>query len=158
MTTTPPPPSNGGNTAADLELGLNHCWDWFALHASQRVQMVNFFVLAMAFITAAFVACVVGQRGEVAAGVALLGLIVPTAFWRLEVRTRELVRIGRTAVIEYERKLAELVEVDSLRMAEKAEESVRHTNSYGTLITRFYSGVGAIYFAGFVYAVVLASR
>jgi len=31
-----------------------HAWNWFALHATQRLQAFNFFVVATAFLIAAY--------------------------------------------------------------------------------------------------------
>jgi hypothetical protein len=31
-----------------------HAWNWFALHATQRMQAFNFFVVATAFLIAAY--------------------------------------------------------------------------------------------------------
>ena len=32
-----------------------YAWNWFALHAGQRLQLVNFWVVAVAFLATAFV-------------------------------------------------------------------------------------------------------
>src|SRR5690242_12856445 len=79
------------------EAALGHAWDWFALHAKQRMQCVHFFLLAMAFLVAAFVTAVKDHH-VVAVGIALLGLAVTDWFRRLEIRTKELVKAGEDAM------------------------------------------------------------
>jgi hypothetical protein len=31
-----------------------HAWSWFSMHAQQRMQTLNFFLIAMAFLAAAY--------------------------------------------------------------------------------------------------------
>ena len=45
--TTPPDPVEIAKQARE------HAWNWFALHATQRMQAFNFFVVATAFLIAA---------------------------------------------------------------------------------------------------------
>ena len=53
-----------------LEQSIKHAWDWFALHANQRMQGVNFFLLAAAFLTGAYVNATQYGKLSVAIGVA----------------------------------------------------------------------------------------
>jgi hypothetical protein len=46
--TTPPDPVEIAKQARE------HAWNWFALHATQRMQAFNFFVVATAFLIAAY--------------------------------------------------------------------------------------------------------
>src|SRR5882757_915360 len=39
-----------------FDRGLDHAWQWFTLHATQRMQAVNFFLVATAFLSTAYVA------------------------------------------------------------------------------------------------------
>ncbi|MDO0978136.1 hypothetical protein [Mycolicibacterium frederiksbergense] len=140
-----------------LELSLGHAWDWFSLHAAQRMQMINFYVLSIAFVTAAYVASIANNRPEVAVGTAIICLVFSAIFWRLEVRTRELVRIARNALFKVQGELAALTGFDTINMAVAAETSVSNTGSYATLITRLYAAVGAVYLIGGIYAIVLSA-
>ena len=57
--------------SADAEqAALEHAWQWFALHARQRMQCVNFFLVAVAFLAAAFVT---GLKDDYYAVAALVG-------------------------------------------------------------------------------------
>lgn len=141
-----------------LELAIEHCWNWFSAHAAQRMQLVNFYVLAIAFVTAAYVASIVNSRFEIAAGVSVLSLIASFVFWRLEVRTRHLVRIGRSALQDAENRLATQSGLPSLVLADESEQSVKQTGSYAVYITSLYAAVGVVYALGGIYATVLASK
>lgn len=76
-----------------------YAWGYFALHADQRMKLFNFFLILSGLILAAFPAV----RGMAAGAkvVALLPLLlVLTAFifWRLEKRTRRLVKNAEDAL------------------------------------------------------------
>ena len=76
-----------------------YAWGYFALHADQRMKLFNFFLILSGLILSAFPAV----RG-MAAGVKVVALLplllVLTAFifWRLEERTRRLVKNGEDAL------------------------------------------------------------
>lgn len=76
-----------------------YAWGYFALHADQRMKLFNFFLILSGLVLGAFPAV----RGMAAGAkvVALLPLLlVLTAFifWRLEERTRRLVKNGEDAL------------------------------------------------------------
>lgn len=76
-----------------------YAWGYFALHADQRMKLFNFFLILSGLILAAFPA--VRGMAAGAKAVALLPLLlVLTAFifWRLEKRTRRLVKNGEDAL------------------------------------------------------------
>jgi hypothetical protein len=76
-----------------------YAWGYFALHAEQRMKLFNFFLILSGLILGAFPA--VRGMAAGAKAVALLPLLlVLTAFifWRLEERTRRLVKNGEDAL------------------------------------------------------------
>ena len=58
-----------------LDKGLDHAWEWFSLHARHRMQAVNFFLVAVAFLSAAYVSALRFTHPLVAAGVSVLGVL-----------------------------------------------------------------------------------
>jgi hypothetical protein len=42
------------DTDATGKVALDHAWNWFNLHAGQRMQTFNFFLIATAFLIAAY--------------------------------------------------------------------------------------------------------
>ena len=67
---------------------LSHAWNWFSLHAAQRMQCFNFFLIATAFMTAAYATLFVSRQYWVAFAIATLGFLFSVCFHRLEVRTK----------------------------------------------------------------------
>jgi hypothetical protein len=107
-----------------LEIAREYAWSWFALHASQRMQHLNHFLIAAAFLFAAYGTAL--PHNEVAAiGVALVGFLTCLAFHRLELRTRELVKLGEDALRCVEDVLAGRVGIPELRLTARAEKPER---------------------------------
>ena len=79
---------------AVIEKALEHAWNWFSLHAAHRMQSVNFFLVAVAFLSAAFVTALQIPNHFIAGAVAALGVFVSTFFNRLELRIQELIHAG----------------------------------------------------------------
>jgi hypothetical protein len=76
-----------------------YAWGYFALHADQRMKLFNFFLILSGLILGAFPA-IRGMAPGVRA-VALLPLLLAVTafiFWRLEERTRKLVKNGEDAL------------------------------------------------------------
>ena len=105
-----------------LEEVREYAWNWFALHANQRMQTFNYFLIAMAFIATAY-GTVISRAPEVAAGVATIGLVLSIAFHQLDERNRDLVKIGEAALKHVEEKLYEDTEWTEVRLVRKADES-----------------------------------
>lgn len=75
-----------------------YAWNWFALHSGQRMQLVNFWLVAVAFLGAAFVQARTGNLRPVAAGVCAIGAVASVAFAMLDARTRQLVQVAEAAL------------------------------------------------------------
>ena len=63
-----------------------HAWNWFALHATQRMQAFNFFVVATAFLIAAY-ASILEKHPGAAAVLAAVGAWLTLWFNRLDARS-----------------------------------------------------------------------
>lgn len=87
------------NADADTQA---YAWNWFALHSSQRMQLVNFWLVAIAFLGAAFVQARTSNLMPVAVGVCVAGATASIAFMLLDARTRSLVRVAEQALAHME--------------------------------------------------------
>src|ERR1700722_6941589 len=88
-------------TVTDPEVRA-YAWNWFALHSGQRLQLVNFWLVAIAFLAAAFVQSEINHLTPVAAGLALIGTLSSISFQRLDVRTRQLTVTAEEALRAFE--------------------------------------------------------
>ena len=77
-----------------LRLKLDYAWRWFALHAKQRVTMFNYFLVASGILANAYGLLLREELWGVAIGVAGIGSIVGLVSLGLDVRNRQLVKLG----------------------------------------------------------------
>ena len=65
--------TNGQNRFPEAQkASLDYAWKWFSLHAAHRMQAVNFFLVATAFLFAAFTTASKEDKHVLAIGVAIL--------------------------------------------------------------------------------------
>ena len=110
---------------AQTELALlkelrEHAWNWFSMHAQQRMQTLNFFLIAMAFLGSAYGTSIAKTPG-VAGGVAVTGLVLSVIFNRLDHRNRELVKLGESALQTVEQRYQDLTSREEVQLVKRAE-------------------------------------
>lgn len=79
-----------------------YLWDYFELHANQRMSVFKFFVTLGVFVTATLVAAVVQGHHMVGVGLGLLLMCISAAFWKLDERTRYLITNSENALKDIE--------------------------------------------------------
>lgn len=122
-----------------------HAWNWFSLHASQRMQCVNYFLVAAAFSAAAYASLLEKHPGP-GAFVALAGAWVGFWFHRLDLRTRQLVRAGESVLKVVQERLARRTDIESIRIIERVEDPTCGASSY-TLVIGFVQWTAILGFA-----------
>jgi hypothetical protein len=87
----------------------NHIWNYFSLHAQQRISVFQYFVtIETALFGGAFFA-VQNSSTQGMRPLALVGVfitILAFVFWKIDQRTRELIKNAENALIEVEAYLA----------------------------------------------------
>lgn len=135
-----------------MEQAVRHAWDWFALHAGQRMQGVNFFLIAAAFLSAGYVSATQYAHPVVAIGVAALGVLFSVVFYAFEVRIRELIKTGEKALAQAQRKLAKMTGLEEFEICRLVEKPRYAITSYHQVIRGLYFLTGATFFVGGLYA------
>lgn len=136
---------------AILKQTHDHAWQWFVLHANQRMQTVNFFLISSAFLFAAFGALL--EKFPLAAfSIACLGAWVTLWFSRLDTRTKELISAGEMALKAYERHLAERSGIDEIQIIEHVEKPAAGVSSYRMVFKVIEGSVGAVFLVGALFA------
>jgi hypothetical protein len=130
-----------------FRIGLDHAWAWFQLHAGQRMQLVNFWLVASAFLASALVTAASRSHYALSLILGLSGLVATVCFHRLEHRTRRLVHVGEGAIRHLQRTMAEATGIDELEMVLAADHHSRILGGYGQII-RVLHAAGALAFAG----------
>jgi hypothetical protein len=133
-----------------------HAWAWFSLHAAQRMQAFNFFLVATAFLIAGY-ASLVEKHRSAAIAVALLGAWLTFWFTRLDGRSRQLVKAGERALAVIEAQLAATTGIEDLRIVEAVEQPDPGTSSYRRVIKVIQWTLFGVFLLGAGYAT-LAER
>jgi hypothetical protein len=131
-----------------------HAWQWFSLHAAQRMQAFNFFLVAIAFLAAAY-ANLLDKSPEVAVVVALLAAWIAFWFQRLDARSRQLVEAGEQALIRCQAQLADRASIPALNLVTSVENPVAGASRYTLVIKVIQWTVFAVFLAGAAYAAIV---
>lgn len=124
-----------GTTSEEMARAQDHAWSWFSLHSTQRLNMFNYWLVATAFLTTAYVAASNGRpSSSIGLVVALAGAFTSFSFHRLDRRSRKLVAIAEKPLRELEEILAKSTGVGSLRMIDAAATSAHWYTRYGQVI------------------------
>jgi len=132
-----------------------YAWNWFVLHSGQRLQMVNFWLVSVAFLAAAFVQARASHLNAVALGVAITGMVASLSFLRLDVRTRQLVRVAENALRSLEEKRTAGGLDQTFELVKRSHEG-RHSflDSYRVIIQSLQLLVAFMFFFAAIYSIV----
>jgi hypothetical protein len=142
------------NEIALLQTAIEHSQSWLALHANQRQNLLNFFLIAIAFLFNAYVGAVNTHRNLVAAVIGLLGAAISVGFTAMDLRNRDLTRAGEDAVKDLENLLAHRLGKSSLRIIEHIDTPRHSWLSHGKIIRTIHIIVGIVFAAATIYAFV----
>jgi hypothetical protein len=133
----------------------SYTWNWFALHSGQRMQLVNFWLVAIAFLAGAYVQAQSSHLRLIALGVSLTGTVASVSFMRLDHRTRQMILVAELA-------LRQLEERRTMNGADETAELVSRSHrarnsffdSYRVLIQGLQLLVAVIFVLAAVYSIV----
>src|SRR5260370_29703909 len=135
----------------DEEQAQTYAWNWFALHAGQRLQLVNFWWVAIAFFATAFVQAISAHLIAVAVGVSLAGAIASFGFIRLDNRTRQLIQTGEAALRHLEASRSDEY-LELVKISQQAQTS--RLDSYRLIIQGMQLLVAVLFVLGTAYTAV----
>jgi hypothetical protein len=138
----------------------SYAWEWFKYHADQRIRLLQFYLIAITILSAAYHQSITRDKYGLAAATAFFAAFVGIAFLRLEQRTRELVKISEAFLKEVEDALAQHVG-DKIRFADVADSKKSGGvgplpdtfYSYGQILFWFYIGMIAVCLVAAIYAI-----
>lgn len=108
---------------------LEHAWRYFALHATQRISLFNFFVVISASLSAGLATCL--QKGGVfqlvGAGLGGLLALISFLFWKLDQRTAFLIKHAERAITDLE---ADLPSRSAHLLSKEPEVSADRTKGF----------------------------
>lgn len=130
-----------------------YAWNWFALHAGQRLQLVNFWLVAVAFLASAYVEARSSHMAAIAFGVSVTGVASSLAFMLLDVRTRQLIVVAESALMHFEA-MGVAAGMDEVTELVKASHQVRRSrfDSYRVIIRGLQLSVACMFVLAAVFS------
>jgi hypothetical protein len=128
--------------------GLQHAWNWFALHAGQRLQCLYFFILATSALVAVFGTALSSGKTGAALGIALGGAAVAVLFNLLDGRSKELVKAGEAAMREFEARIATETGIDAIRLVDRVETTRISRSASLSKAVKLFHGVAVVLWIG----------
>ena len=113
------------------EIGLDHAWKWFEYHATQRMTMIRFYLIAAGGIAAGTgVLLTTSHEDLLACLLATLGGMTSLAFKRLDNRVSDLVEIGENALKPLQKNVSIALDAPSFEICRLAEHRPEGNNLY----------------------------
>jgi hypothetical protein len=104
---------------ADLTITAfrDHAWDYFALHADQRLKTFHFYILLETGLVAAMlVAARAGTSNAWIYGViGIFMVLLSFVFWKLDQRTKGMIKVAEEALKEFEAQLIQALDNEWIR-------------------------------------------
>jgi len=85
------------------ELRLNYAWSWFSLHAEQRGNLFNYFLIITGILINAYVISLKDSLFILSLGICLLGIIQGIGFLVFDLRNRQLIAYAEDVLEKLER-------------------------------------------------------
>jgi hypothetical protein len=113
----------GDDPQAPQDLRFNYAWNWFSLHAQQRLTGFNFFVVALGAVTVAYADAATHRETTLGIGISAIAVLVSLALFGVDVRNAQIVEIARDELVNIETQL-------DLNITRKAEAERRWYKSH----------------------------
>jgi hypothetical protein len=136
---------------------LDHAWRWYELRMSCGLQLLNFYLLAIAVITTAYVSALNARDYAVSIAIALIGAAVTASAYLAGIRQDNVARMALAPIQEVENRIADVLDIESLQIA-KQYRITRKPSSYATRASAHFVFPAAILIciAAAVYATILS--
>lgn len=113
---------------------LQHSWNWFSMHANQRMQVISYFLVTFALVVAGYGTSMQADNHVVAVGIAVTGVAITLSFLLLESRTRELVQAAEPALSALEERLARRASVPEMNFVAQVDKPSQKFRKYSFVI------------------------
>jgi hypothetical protein len=116
--TVPKPPDEHPpeHDTALLIAALNHAWAWYDARTNRGLQVINYFLVAIAVLATAYVSAINGKHWAIAVAIALSGATLTAVTFMVGYRQRRWAAVGELALAELQKRVADRLMIDSLRM------------------------------------------
>lgn len=147
-------PGGDEDESALLDIAITHARSWVELHTSQRQNLLNFYLVAVAFLFSAYVSAVSAHHPFLAVLIGLVGTVASLVFVSMDLRNRDLTHAGETALKEIEGRLADRFQLPAIKISEAVEQPRHPLLSMGKMIRSLYAAIGIVFVVATIYAIV----
>lgn len=129
-----------GLKASEAEMAYSMGWDWFQLHAQQRMQLLSFWFVAMSFLFSGAVMAFVGDSPSIGVVICIAIVASSVVSYFLDLRTQELIGYGERLMSSAEEAFQEASGWPNIELATQMHDTRRTTISYRILFMNLYLG------------------
>ena len=104
-----------------LTIALDHVTRLYDSRMANGLQVLNYFLVAAAVLSAAYVSALNGKLHAIGCAIGLLGVALSTVTYLVGRRQRDVARLAEIPMKEIEKTLAENLDLGSLQMIDHAE-------------------------------------
>jgi hypothetical protein len=124
---------------------------WLTIPLVRSFALNHFFLVATAFLSAAFVTAAKEKMYLLAGGVAILAICTSYFLYRIERRIQSLLHAAEAAIGPLEDKLAQTVNIDALRIVSVVENEKAGEWKYSKVFRYLYFSTAAAFTLGLLY-------
>ena len=140
-------PQKDDDTAL-LIAALNHCWAWYDTGISRGLQVLNYFLVAIAVLATAYVSALNAKLYAVAAVIALSGAALTAVCYGVGNDQRRFAHTGMSALRELQDRVADQLGVEAIRMGRaRPIWRVRPLFSHGAFVLAAAVSIGSAVYA-----------
>ncbi len=146
-------PEKSQDDSVLLDIAITHARSRVETYTTQRQSLLNFFLVAVAFLFTAYVDALTGHQDVFAGLIAGVGIVSSLAFISMDLRNRDLARSGEAALEKIEARFAEMYNLDEMKMSGAINQPRRWhwVFSMGIMIRLIYAAIGLVFAAGIIY-------
>lgn len=102
-----------------LIAALEHSWTWYDSRINRGLQVINYYLVAMAILATAYVGAFNDKLYDVAVVIGISGAMITSASFAVGFRQRRMATLGEVALSDVQERIADRLNIESLRMSGK---------------------------------------
>jgi hypothetical protein len=135
----PPAEGDAGDDDVLLLAAIEYLRSYSETRRAQRLQVINYFVVSIAFLTAAYASALSNKLNILAGAIPILVACIAAVFWWSDRATRSYLHLTDEPLLILERRLASRLSVPGLNLTERSMTLAKtRRNSPSLLVTLMY--------------------